>query len=138
VGFPENPMTTLRFISAALGACLFTAVALAGDPTGTWKWTMITPNGDIESTAKLELKDGQLTGTYSNSYGDSTISAGTFQDDAIAFSVERDFGGNKFVLKYAGKLDGDTIKGKINAPGFDGAAARTLDWNAKREAAPKA
>jgi hypothetical protein len=130
-------MTTLRFLSASFAACLFAAVAFAGDPTGTWKWTMTTPNGDIESTAKLELKDGQLTGTYSNSYGDSTISAGSFKDDAIAFSVERDFNGNKFVLKYDGKLDGDTIKGTIHAPGFDGGEPRTLDWNAKRDAAPK-
>jgi len=137
---PPYPMKTLRFLSASLGACLFAAVAFAGDPTGTWKWTMTTPNGDIESTAKLELKDGQLTGTYSNSYGDSAISAGTFKDDAIAFNVERDFGGNKFVLKYEGKLDGDTIKGTINAPGMDGGEARKLDWNAKRAdaAAPKA
>jgi hypothetical protein len=131
-------MKTLRFLSASLAACLFAVVAFAGDPTGTWKWTMTTPNGDIESTAKLELKDGQLTGTYSNSYGDSTISAGTFKDDAIAFSVERDFGGNKFVLKYDGKLDGDTIKGTIHAPGMDGGGPRTLDWDAKRDAGPKA
>jgi hypothetical protein len=125
-------MKTLRFVSSAFAACLFAAVAFAGDPTGTWKWTMTTPNGDIESTAKLQLKDGQLTGSYSNSYGDSAISDGSFKDDAIAFNVVRDFGGNSMVIKFAGKLEGDTIKGTINAPGMDGGDPRKMDWNAKR------
>jgi hypothetical protein len=131
-------MKSLRFIVASFAACLFAAAAFAGDPSGSWKWTMTTPNGDIESTATLALKDGQITGTYSNSYGDSAISNGTFKDDAIAFDVVRDFGGNKFVLKYRGKLDGDTIKGTIDIPGIDGGDPRKADWNAKRaDATPK-
>jgi hypothetical protein len=130
-------MKSLRCLVASFAACLFATLALAGDPTGTWKWTLSTPNGDIESTAKLVLADGKVTGTYSNSYGDSAISDGSFQDDAIAFNVERDFGGNKFVLKYVGKLVGDSIKGTVNAPGVDGAGPRQLDWTAKRDAAPK-
>jgi hypothetical protein len=124
---------------AAAGA--FAAAAFAADPTGTWKWHVATPNGDIETTLKLESKDGQLTGTYANQFGESAISNAALKDDALAFDVERDLGGNKFVLKYRGKLDGDTIKGTLEAPGFDGGEPRKLDWNAKRapkEKAPEA
>ena len=134
MAFPQkySPMKSLRLLLAALAACFLAVAAFAGDPSGTWKWTITTPNGEIDTTLTLTLKEGKLAGTYSNSFGDTAISAATFKDDAIAFSVEREFGGNKFVLKYAGKLDGDAIKGGIEAPGLDGGESRKLDWNAKR------
>jgi hypothetical protein len=127
-------MKTLRFI------CLFFAVgvaaaALAADPTGTWKWTTRSPNGEIETTLKLESKDGKLAGAYSNQFGDTAISNASLQDDVIAFDVVRNLGGNKYVVKYHGKLEGDTIKGTIEAPGPDGGEALKFDWNATR--APK-
>lgn len=125
-------MKILRLLAAAFAAGLVAATAFAGDPTGTWKWTVTTPNGDLETTLKLTLKDGQVAGTYSNSFGDAAISNASFKDDHIAFEVQREFDGNKFTLKYQGKLSGDTIKGTIDAPGFDGGESRKLDWNAKR------
>ena len=123
--------------------CLFlavgtTAAALAADPTGTWKWTTRSPNGEIETALKLELKDGKLAGAYSNQFGDTAISNASLQDDVIAFDVVRDFGGTKYVVKYRGKLAGDTIKGTIEAPGHDGGEALKLDWNAKRTPREKA
>jgi hypothetical protein len=123
--------------------CLFfaagtAAVALAADPTGTWKWTTRSPNGEIETTLKLESKDGKLAGAYSNQFGDTAISNASLQDDVIAFDVVRDLGGNKYVVKYRGKLDGDTIKGTIEAPGHNGGEAVKLDWNARRTPRDKA
>jgi hypothetical protein len=50
----------------------------------------------------------------------------------IRFDVVRDLGGQKYVVKYHGKIEGDTIKGTIEAPGLDGGEALRLDWNAKR------
>ena len=124
-------MKTTRIICflVAIGAA---AVALAADPSGTWKWTVQSPNGEIETTLKLELKDGKLAGAYSNQFGDTAISNASLKDDVIAFDVARDFGGNTFVLKYRGKLEGDAIKGTIETPGFGGSEAQKLDWNAKR------
>ena len=57
-----------------------------------------------------------------------------FNDDVIAFDVARDVGGQQFVVKYHGKLEGDSITGTIEAP-TGGGEAMKLDWNAKR--APK-
>ena len=51
---------------------------------------------------------------------------------AVAFSVEREFNGNKMVIKYTGKLDGDTIKGSIERPGRNGGDATKVDWTATR------
>jgi hypothetical protein len=135
----ENPpMKALRILCLffALGAA---AVALAADPTGTWKWTTRSPNGDIETTLKLEVTDGKLAGAYSNQFGDTEISNASVQDDVITFDVVRNLSGNKYAVKYRGKIEGDTIKGTIEAPGHDGGKALLLDWNAKRteEAKPK-
>jgi len=124
-------MKTLRLICLLL-AIGTTAAALAADPTGTWKWTTHSPNGDIETALKLEAKGGKLAGAYSNQFGDTAISNASLQGDVIAFDVVRDLGGKKYVVQYHGKLEGDTIRGTIEAPGHDGGQAIKLDWNAKR------
>ena len=127
-------MKALRII------CLFLAlgtatVALAANPTGVWKWTTHSPTGDIDTTLKLESVDGKLAGAYSNQFGDTAISNISLQGDVIAFDVVRNFDGNKYAVKYRGKIEGDTIKGTIEAPGHDGGEALKLEWIAKRTAA---
>jgi hypothetical protein len=49
----------------------------------------------------------------------------------VSFTVTRERDGNKFVSKYSGKLEGDTIKGKIETE--RGGQTRSVDWVAKRE-----
>ncbi len=123
----------------ALFLALGTAVALAADPTGTWKWTTTPPTGGagFETTLKLETKDGKLSGAYTNQYGATTISNPSLKDDLIAFDIVRDLGGTKYVVKYRGKLEGETIHGTIEAPARDGGDSLTLDWTAKRAPSEK-
>jgi len=129
-------MKLTRLSTALLAAGLLAATAFAADPSGTWKWTVSTPNGDLETTLKLTFKDGVLSGTYSNSFGDAIISNATVKDDAIAFDVQREFNGNKFLLKYRGTISGDTIKGTIELPSVNGDERQKIDWNAKRVTGP--
>lgn len=126
------------FLICSLFAIVGAAVAFGADPTGTWKWTTSSASGGIETTLKLESKEGKLAGAYSNQFGDTAISNASFKEETIAFEVVRDLGGSKYVVKYRGKLEGDTIKGTIEAPGHDGGAALTLDWTAKRSPHEKA
>jgi len=124
-------MKLLRILTSSFALCVLTVAALAADPTGTWKWTVESPAGDIATTLKLESKDGQLAGTYSNQFGTAAIKNASFKDDMIAFDVARNFDGNEFVLKYRGKLEGDSIKGTIEA-GDMGGGPMKFDWNAQR------
>ena len=126
-------MKSLRLLTTAFAAvCLTTVLAFAGDPTGTWKWSVPGRDGQSRDvTLKLDLKDGQLTGSLTAFRGDTPISAASFKDDQIAFSVVREFNGTKFEQKYTGKLDGDTIKGSISFTNRDG-EAQTRDWTANR------
>ena len=111
------------------------ATAWAADkpnPTGTWKWTFTRNNQSRDVTLKLKLEDGKLTGKISGRNNTETdIEDATFKDDQVSFSVTRERNGQKFVTKYKGKLDGDTIKGQSERE-RDG-KTESRDWEAKRE-----
>jgi hypothetical protein len=118
--------------TAFAAVCLTSVLAFAGDPTGTWKWSMPGRDGQPrEVTLKLELKDGQLTGSMSGFRGETPISTASFKDDQIAFSIVREFNGNKMETKYQGKLDGDTLKGSSEGAGRDGQVTKQ-EWTATR------
>lgn len=126
-------MKILRNLAAAFfAASVLTVAALAADLTGNWKWTAPGRNGPMETTAKLVLKDGALSGTISGRIGDAPIGDASFKDGKVAFSVTREFNGNKFVIKYEGQFEGDAITGTIERPGRDGGAPTKVEWKATR------
>jgi hypothetical protein len=112
------------------------------DPTGTWVWTMPGRNGGPDRTNTLELKlEGEkLTGTVANlnRQGEvmkTPISEASFKADQVAFTLTREFNGNKMVIKYSGKIEGDVIKGKSE---FErNGESQSRDWEAKRQAEKK-
>lgn len=126
-------MKSFRLMTAALAAvCLTSILAYAADIAGTWKWSFPGRDGQPrEVTLKLELKDGQLTGSMSGFRGETPISDASFKDGQVAFSIVREFNGNKFETKYQGTLDGDTIKGTSEGTGRDGQVMKR-DWTATR------
>lgn len=134
-------MNSYRKFFAALCAALFiTAVAFAADasPAGTWKWTTPGRNGGqgFEQTLKLDVKDGQLTGTMVGretpnfTIPDTAISEASFKDGVVKFTVSREFNDRKFTQNYEGKLDGDTIKGSVTMERNGEPIKR--DWTATR------
>lgn len=126
-------------LALAIGLALtlaFTAHAAEkkNEITGTWKSSFTNQNGQVrESTFKLKVEGEKLTGTVSGRNADSPIEDGKITGDGISFKVTREFNGNKFVVKYTGKVSSDTIKGKSESE-RDG-QPQTRDWVAKREAA---
>ncbi len=104
------------------------------DPTGTWKWSVTFNDQSRDVTLKLKLEGDKLTGTMPGRNNEETkIENGTFKDGEVSFSVTREGKGQKMTSKYKGKVDGDTIKGKIERE-RDG-KAKSSDWEAKREKA---
>jgi hypothetical protein len=65
------------------------------------------------------------------------ITDASFKDGTLAFTVTRERQGNKIISKYNGKVEGDTIKGKIETMQEGGEARQPRDWEAKREKAEK-
>lgn len=141
----------------ALGAADVRAADKKAD--GTWTWTQQGRagggggNADAPArkfTLKLKTDGEKLTGSLlaparggRGGGGDAPaptpteISDGKVKGDEISFSVKREFNGNAFVTKYSGKIDGDKITGKIEAPGRGGGDPQSRDWTATREAADK-
>lgn len=130
-------MKTLRTSALTCFAFLATALtAFAGDPNGTWKFTAEGPNGRAtESTLTLKWENNQLSGTIDNRAGKAEIKNATFQNDQVSFTVHREFGRRlrkvKLDVRYAGQLEGDTIKGTIETTGRDKQPV-SLPWEAQR------
>jgi hypothetical protein len=122
----------LKLAAAFLAASALTLSVFAADLTGNWKWTVQGRNGPMENTCKLALKDGALTGTISGRMGDAPIGDASFKDGKVVFTVTREFNGNKIVIKYDGKFEGDTITGTVERPGREGDAPVILEWKATR------
>lgn len=142
-----------------MGAVLSLAVAevrAADKITGTWSWAQQRRGGGggepaadapvRKTTLKLKADGEKLTGTMTAPAGGRRggdgaaaapapveISDGKVKGDEISFSVKREFNGNAFVTKYSGKVDGDKITGKIEAPGRNGGDPVSRDWAATRE-----
>ena len=130
--------------------CLVFALAVTAraedkkaDPTGTWTWSVPGRNGGParQVTAKLKFDGDKLTGSISGRQSDTAIEEGKLAGEDISFTVTREVNGTKIVQKFAGKLSGDSIKGKIDTD-RDGQTS-SADWEAKRgvakatEPAPK-
>lgn len=104
------------------------------DPTGTWKWSVMFNDQKRDVTLKLKLEGDKLTGAMLGRNDQETaIEDASFKDGEVAFSITRERNGQKSTSKYKGKLDGDTIKGKIE--GMRGGQTQSRDWEAKREKA---
>jgi hypothetical protein len=125
--------TALALALALFGFAAQLQAADKADPTGTWKWSFMGQNNQTrEVTLKLKLEGDKLTGSIPGRDNTETqITDATFKDGQIAFSVTRERNGNKFTQKYSGKLDGNTIKGKIESE-RDG-QTQSRDWEAKKE-----
>ena len=115
---------------------VLTSASLADDKKpasidGTWTWKYKLRDG-TDGEAKLKLKqDGEkLTGTYIAREGAETpIEDGKIAGDELRFTVNRMVGDQKMKFDYKGKLEGDTITGKIM---FGREKPTPHDWEAKR------
>ena len=108
------------------------AAPAKADPSGTWTWTVSTPNGQsFESTATFKREGDKVTGTVTGRRGDTPISDGQFKDGTLTFTVSREREGRKMVSKFSGKLDGNALTGTMTMDRGDGAQSRP--WEAKRK-----
>jgi hypothetical protein len=109
----------------------------AANPTGTWKWQQQGRGGQTqERTLKLKLDGQTLTGAVvvGQDNQEVAITEASFKDGTVSFKVSRPGrgGGQPRTDSYTGKLEGDTIKGKISTQ-RQGETVE-IDWEAKRAA----
>jgi hypothetical protein len=101
------------------------------NPTGTWKWTVKFNDQSIDFTLKLKLDGNKLTGTLVGRDNKETpIEEAKYKDGDLSFHVTRERDGNKFTIRYSGKVSGDSIKGKTEFERNGETMSR--DWEATR------
>jgi len=137
-------LLTLASASLALSLVVLAQAAdKKADPNGTWTWTVPARGGGEarKSTLKLKAEGDKLTGKVSMpgrqgaQAREVDIEEGKIKGDEISFKVVREFNNNKITQKYNGKIEGDTLKGKVE---FDrNGEAQSRDWEAKRETEKK-
>ena len=118
-------MKTLLIAVFTVLSC--TMMLLAAGIDGAWKADYTTPDGTARtSTFHLKADGEKLTGKVVSPMGEAEIKDGTIKGDDIAFNVTRNFNGEEFTLKYAGKVSGDELKLKVafNENSFDIVAKR--------------
>ena len=93
-------------------ATLFLLAALAAsDISGTWQFTVETAAGTGNPTFTFKQEGEKLTGTYEGLLGKADVS-GTVKGDEVEFSFEGAYEGQKFKVRYRGKiLDPASMKG---------------------------
>jgi hypothetical protein len=134
----EDRMSKLSVTSIAFAICLLMGLSSlaraddkAADYTGTWKWTATMRNNPVDFTAKLKQDGDKVTGTVGGGQGgEMEIKDGKVENGELTFNVIRTRNGSEITTTYTGKLDGDTIKGKITSTGGTTRPAR--DWTATR------
>jgi hypothetical protein len=108
----------------------------AGDATGSWKWTIQTPDSNsIDMSAKLKQDGQKLTGVFLDGFDQKSfdIKDGKVKDGEVSFTVTRPFNDVTITVNYDGKLSGDTIKGTLDVK-FGDQDPMKNNWEAKRGA----
>ena len=124
-----------RTISLTAGLLLaFCVAAFAADVDGKWTGQVQGQQGAMDITFVFKAEGEKLTGTLTNQFGEVAIQEGTIKGEALAFKVTREFNGNKFTLKYTGKLAGDEIKftRTFEGEGPGGQTPPPVDFTVKR------
>jgi hypothetical protein len=122
-------LTAAALVLALVGLAGMARAEDKGSPNGTWKWTVNFGGEDRELAVKLKADGEKLTGHFVSPDGKETaIEDGKYKDGEVTFKVTRERDGNKFIIKFKGKVSGDTIKGTIDRDG----ETRSRDWEAKR------
>jgi hypothetical protein len=112
---------------------VFSLVAAAADPSGTYKAEMQGRNGNTQTiTINLKADGSNLTGSITTPRGDNPISDGKVDGNTVTFAQKMSFNGNDMVIKYKGTIDGDTIKFERSMTTPDGQERKT-QFTAKKQ-----
>ena len=91
-----------------------------GNMSGKWKLSYTTPEGPEESTADVEMgSDGSLSGSLTSNRGTGNIISGYLSADKFSFTINILIEGNPTDVVFTGTFDGTSLKGSIDAMGYN-------------------
>ncbi len=102
----------------------------AQDVSGTWAFTLVTPQGSQEFTGTLEMdEEGKVTGEL---VGDqtSTVEDGRMSGTMLRFKTTREMAGQTINPGFTAEVSGETLAGTVTVGSFG------MDVKAERTAKP--
>ena len=91
-----------------------------GDITGKWKLSFTTQEGAEEATLDVTMAiDGSLSGTLSGKRGTGSIINGYLSGTKFSFTINILIEGSPTDVLFNGTFEGTSLKGVINAMGYD-------------------
>lgn len=121
--------TTLLVATACMFALAFGMLARAADEpakvAGNWEMTMEGRQGTVTQTLVIEQDGGKIKGTLKGESGETPFE-GTVKGNTISFTVKRTGPRGEMTVEYTGTVDGDSMKGTMQAGQF------SREWTAKR------
>lgn len=108
------------------------AKRLPDTPEGTWTWTRVIGEKEVEVTLKAKLDGEKVTGKVSNrKRGGWDVLHGRFHKDGkITFELEGKLGSTEFTSHFEGVIVGDSLKGNETVQA-NGTTTRET-WSATR------
>ncbi len=91
-----------------------------GDITGKWKMSFTTPQGQEEATADLAMQpDGTLTGSVTSDHGTGSVFSGWVSGEKFSFTISLSIEGSSSDVIFTGTFEGTSMKGSIQAMGYN-------------------
>ncbi|HET6929401.1 MAG TPA: amidohydrolase family protein [Candidatus Acidoferrum sp.] len=91
-----------------------------GDLSGKWKLSFTTPQGQEEATADLSMQpDGTLTGSVTSDHGSGSVFSGWVSGEKFSFKINISIEGSSSDVVFTGTFEGTSMKGSIQAAGYN-------------------
>lgn len=87
-----------------------TAINLAG----TWKASVRSPMGELETTLELEQEGNQVKGVMTSEMGRWEIRDGTLSGSDLTFAIEATIMGETMTMEFSGRAEKDSLEGSIS------------------------
>lgn len=123
----------IRILSLLALVGIFTLVAAAADPSGTYKAEVQGRNGSQTLTITLKADGANLSGTVANARGEMPISDGKVDGDTVTFTQKMKMQDREMVMKWTGKVEGDSIKFVRSVTTPDGQERKMPEFTAKKQ-----
>jgi SAM-dependent methyltransferase len=104
---------------------------IPADVAGLWRLRISTSMGDQEYRLRLDQTFQEIRGKVSRQGREVPIAEPRLAGDQFNFTLNEDVNKQKAVMRFNGRISGDTIRGNVVVQG--GPSAGRYSWTAKRE-----
>jgi hypothetical protein len=81
---------------------------------GTWKASVRSPMGELETTLELEQEGNQVKGAMTSGMGRWEIRDGTLSGSDLSFAIEATIMGETMTMEFSGRAEKDSLEGSIS------------------------